>query len=160
MRILEELQDAVPDVEGAMVASVDGLEVASTLGGGEGTRVAAMAATVRALGVRVVEATAGGPFEEATIRSGGGIFTVYEAGELATLAVVSCAGANLGLLNLVARQVAEIIGQILAPTRYEPVPATSPVAPEAHAPVAPVTPAPAVAPSAWQDEPSYQAATA
>lgn len=167
--ILVDLQNAVPDVQGAMIASFDGLPIASTLEEVEGSRVAAMAATVRALGVRVVETTGVGPFEEAVVRSEGGIFTVYEAGDLAALAVLSHVGANLGLVNLVARRAAALVADILAPTRYEPVRVPSAPAPEAYAPTTPapvatptpVTPAAAPAPSyAWQDDPSYQAATA
>jgi predicted regulator of Ras-like GTPase activity (Roadblock/LC7/MglB family) len=118
-RILEDLREAVPDVYGAMVASFDGLPVASSLGEVEPSRVAAMTATVRALGVRVVETMGAGAFQEVVIRSESGMFVVYDAGDLAALAVVTRPGANLGLVHLEARHAARAVEDLLAEARRE-----------------------------------------
>lgn len=118
-RALDELRESVPDVAGAIVASFDGLPVATAMGDVEPSRVAAMTATVRALAVRVVETMGAGTFEEVVIRSGSGLFVVYEAGDLAALAVVARPDANLGLVHLEARRTAATIAELLAATRAE-----------------------------------------
>lgn len=118
-RILDALEHEVPDIEGTMLASKDGLPIASTLDPADASRVAAMAATVLSLGTRVVETTGLGTFEETVIQSANGTFIVYDAGAFAALSVVARAGANLGLVHIEARQAAEVLAHLMATFREE-----------------------------------------
>ena len=111
--VLDELQDEVSDVQGAMLASRDGLPIVSTMDPNDASRVAAMAATVLALGARVVETTGLGSFDEAVIQSDNGTFVVYDAGEYAALAVMAQARANLGLVHIEARRAAEVLAHLM-----------------------------------------------
>lgn len=147
-RTLDGIGDAVPDVEGALLASRDGLAIASALRGADPNRVAAMAATVLALGTTVVDTCRIGPFEETVIQGEGGMFVVYDAGDLAVLAVLARRKANLGLVHLEARRAATDLARLLSaylePAVATPAPA-SPVAPAPATPVAPAVPAAPVA---------------
>lgn len=118
-KILDGLEREIPDVEGTMLASRDGLPIASTLAPADASRVAAMAATVLSLGARVVETTGLGAFEETVIQSANGTFIVYDAGTAAALAVVTRPGANLGLVHIEARQAAEVLAHLMASFREE-----------------------------------------
>jgi uncharacterized protein len=117
--VLDELQEEVSDVQGAMLASRDGLPIVSTMDPVDASRVAAMAATVLALGARVVETTGLGTFDEAVIQSDNGTFVVYDAGDLAALAVMAQARANLGLVHIEARRAAEVLAHLMASFRDE-----------------------------------------
>ena len=115
--VLDELQEEVSDVQGAMLASRDGLPIVSTMDPNDASRVAAMAATVLALGARVVETTGLGTFDEAVIQSDNGTFVVYDAGDVAALAVMAQARANLGLVHIEARRAAEVLAHLMASFR-------------------------------------------
>ena len=117
--VLDGLEAEVPDVEGAMLASRDGLPIASTFNPSDASRVAAMAATVLSLGSRVVETTGLGTFEETVIQSANGTFIVYDAGDVAALAVVTRSGANIGLVHIEARRAAEILAHLMASFRQD-----------------------------------------
>ena len=108
-QVLDGLLASVPDIRGAVLASRDGLLIASTFATGEGSRVAAMAATVEALGDRVTELAELGELAETAIQSDVGTFVVYSAGSLATLALVARGGANLGLVHIEGRRVAATV---------------------------------------------------
>ncbi|MDW8091787.1 MAG: roadblock/LC7 domain-containing protein [Meiothermus sp.] len=110
---LRQLRQAVPELTGAMVASTDGLSLATDLPEQEAARVAAMAATALGLGKRIVQTTALGGLEEVVVRGREGYLVVYAAGERGVLAVSAPAGANLGLVHLEARQAAAQIAQAL-----------------------------------------------
>lgn len=110
---LESLTEAVPDIDAALLASRDGLVIGST-SGADGSRAAAMAATVLALGDRVVKMLCLGRFEESVIESPAGTFVVYAAGDLAVLAVAARGGSNLGLLHLESRRTADTLGRLLS----------------------------------------------
>ena len=113
-KVLDALADEVQDVNGAMLASRDGLPIVSTLNPVDASRVAAMAATVLSLGARVVETTGLGQFEEAVIQGANGTFIVYDSGSMATLAVLAKEGANLGLIHIEARRCAEVLAHLMA----------------------------------------------
>ena len=139
-KLLGEVERAVPDVRGCAVASRDGLPVASTMPGADASRVAAMAATVLALGARVAEATHLGGFKETVIQGDAGTFVTYGAGD-AVLAVLVGSDANLGLVHLEARRAASSLATLLS-TDMEAAPAVAP----AHAARPAPAPAPAPAP--------------
>lgn len=151
--LLVGLQREVPDIRGALLASRDGLAIATTMPAAEGGRVAAMAATVAALANRVVDTIGLGRFEETEIQGDAGTFVVYDAGHIAVLAVLAQRGATLGLVHLEARRVADEVGKVLAAYRDEQRAASAAAAAEPEA--AP----PAAAPMAAR-QPAYQAASA
>ncbi len=110
------LRQAVPEIKGVMVASTDGLSVATDFPEALGARVAAMAAAVFALGKRINHSLDIGGLEEMAVRGKTDYLVVYAAGEGAVLAVEAPKEVNLGLLHLEARAAAARIAEILATT--------------------------------------------
>lgn len=120
--VIDGLIAEVADVQAAVVASRDGLSMAATIGGGEGSRVAAMAATVHAVGNRVASTTDLGTIEETVIRGDEMTFVVYDAGEPAVLALLAPGDCNLGMIHLEGRRAAGIVGQLLTEVHDAPPP--------------------------------------
>ncbi|UZX14748.1 roadblock/LC7 domain-containing protein [Thermus sp. PS18] len=112
--VIRELRQAVPEITGIMVASTDGLSLATDLPETEAARVAAMAATALGLGKRIAQTVALGNLEEAVVRGRDGYLVVYAAGDRGVLAVSAPMGANLGLIHLEARQAAARIARALS----------------------------------------------
>jgi predicted regulator of Ras-like GTPase activity (Roadblock/LC7/MglB family) len=145
-RALLAVEREVPDIRGCALASRDGLPIVSTMPGTDASRLAAMAATVLALGARVAGSTDLGAYEETVIQGAAGTFVTYGAGD-AVLAVLVGPGANLGLVHLEARRAVEHIAQVLAaPTA--PVAAPAPAAAPAPTPAATPAPTPVGVPAA------------
>jgi predicted regulator of Ras-like GTPase activity (Roadblock/LC7/MglB family) len=103
MQLVRELRQAVPEITGVMVASTDGLSLASDLPEAEAARAAAMAATALGLGKRIAQTSGLGGLEEVVVRGQSGYLVVYSAGDKGVLAVAAPMGANLGLIHLEAR---------------------------------------------------------
>jgi uncharacterized protein len=98
---LFDLQLAVPGVRGCVLAGVDGLLITHNLPGGRDAHdISALAATTAGLGRQSGLALGQGGFRDATIRSGGGYFTVYLIGGHALLAVLGDDGLNVARLHL------------------------------------------------------------
>lgn len=132
-RVLAGVTEELPEIRSAVLASRDGLAISGTLAGAENSRVAAMAATVQALGARVSATTGLGALEETVIRGEETTFVVYDAGEPAVLAVVADAGCNLGMLHLEGRRAAALLSGLLARPEAPPMapPPPPPAPPEA-----------------------------
>jgi len=111
--VIASLREAVADISGAVVASPDGLVLASDLGESEAPRAGAMAATGSGLGRRIAETLAVGSVEEVMVKGDNGYVLVYRAGDKSVLGVVAKGRANLGLVNLEARAAAEKLEKIL-----------------------------------------------
>jgi predicted regulator of Ras-like GTPase activity (Roadblock/LC7/MglB family) len=111
---LRDLRAVVPDVVGAIVASVDGLPIADDVPDHDPAGIAAMAATAAGLGKRIVGDFHFGDFAECVVRASGGYFAVYSAGPSAVLAALASDAANLGRLHLGARRCAARIAGALA----------------------------------------------
>lgn len=109
--LLHGLREEVPELRGVMLASSDGLAIASDFPEQEGSRIAAMAATALGLGVRIAETVRLDNLEETVIRGKAGYMVVYAVGETAVLAVAAPSGTNLGLIHLIARRVAKELAQ-------------------------------------------------
>ena len=107
------LRASVPDLLGALVASVDGLPLAYDVGDEDPAGIAAMAATAAGLGKRLIESFEFGEFAESVVRAKDGYFVVYSAGPVAVLAAMASAGANLGRLHLESRRCAVTIARAL-----------------------------------------------
>jgi predicted regulator of Ras-like GTPase activity (Roadblock/LC7/MglB family) len=111
--VIRQLRQAVPEITGVMVASTDGLSLASDLPEAEAARTAAMAATALGLGKRIAQTSNLGGLEEVVVRGQSGYMVVYSAGDKGVLAVAAPAGANLGLIRLEAQGAAQRIAQVL-----------------------------------------------
>jgi predicted regulator of Ras-like GTPase activity (Roadblock/LC7/MglB family) len=112
-KIIVELRQAVVEINGVMVASLDGLTLATDLPEAEAARVAAMTATAAGLGRRMSETVGLGGIQELVLRGEQGYMMLYRAGEKAVLAVMARGGANLGLINLESRDAAQKIARLM-----------------------------------------------
>jgi len=116
---IDALRDAIPELNGVLLASNEGLPIAHSLphslpSGVDPNRVAAMAAAASGLGRRVnLSLSAGGAFGEVSIRGEEGALFLYSAGAKAVLAVRSTDNGNAGLIHLEARMAAKEIGDLL-----------------------------------------------
>ena len=107
---IEELCGAIPELQGVLLTSSDGLPIAHSLpNGADPNRIAAMAAAAASLGNRVTDAIETGTFSEVSIRATDGDLFVYSAGDKAVLAVIGPTKANAGLIHLEARNTAKAI---------------------------------------------------
>ncbi len=111
---LESLRIALPDLRGAMIASVDGLPIVKSFADGvDANRVAAMAATALGLGKRIGDTLGTGELNETSVSGTDGQVFIYTAGKKGVLAIVAPAGTNVGLLHMEARDMVETIKAVL-----------------------------------------------
>ena len=111
---LRELQHNSPDVEGAVVVSVDGLPLASLLPPGiEEERVAAMSAAMLSLGDRIANELGRGYLNEVYIRGESGYAILMEVGEEAVLTALARQASKLGLVFLDMRRCVEQLQSIV-----------------------------------------------
>ena len=112
--ILQNLRSSLPEVRGALIATVDGLPIAQVVDGNtDANRVAAMAATALGLGKRINDTLASGELTELSVSGLNGQVFIYAAGRKGVLAVVTPSQMNLGLLNMEARDAAQDIASVL-----------------------------------------------
>ncbi len=111
--IIQELRENVPDITGIMIASVDGLAIATDFPEDEAARVAAMSASSIGLGNRITKTTELGDMIDMMIEGKDEILIIYMAGPGAILALRAPKRANLGLIRLegpkAAKKTAELI---------------------------------------------------
>ena len=120
---IEELCGAIPELQGVLLASSDGLPIAHSLANsGDPNRIAAMAAAAANLGKRVTSAIETGSFTEVSVRASDGDLYIYSAGGKAVLAVIGPKNANAGLINLEARNTAEKVAQLFESQRVRQLP--------------------------------------
>lgn len=112
-RILAGVRRSIPELHGAMIASVDGLPVAHEFAEADADRVAAMAATALGLGKRISERTNLGGFQEAVVRGENGYMVAYAAGDQAVLVLSGPSDSNLGLMRIEARAASVLISRLL-----------------------------------------------
>ena len=112
---IENLFNAIPELNGVLLASVDGLPIVHSLSNGaDPNRVAAMAVAAANLGARVSDVIETGSVTEVNIRAAEGDLFVYSAGGKAVLAVLGPKHANAGLIHLEARASARQIAELFA----------------------------------------------
>ena len=119
--VLRSLLADVGDITGVVLASRDGLPVASTANGPTTDTLAAMAAAVLALSEQAVDATPTEPLDHTMIRGTDGCFAVYGAGHLGALALQTIAHPNVGLVQVEAPRAAAEISRLLSTHAPEPV---------------------------------------
>ena len=111
--VIQQLRENVPDITGIMVASVDGLAIATDFPEEEAARVAAMSASALGLGNRITKTTQLGDMVDMMIEGKNELLIIYMAGPGAILALRAPRRANLGLIRLEgpksAKQVAELV---------------------------------------------------
>jgi predicted regulator of Ras-like GTPase activity (Roadblock/LC7/MglB family) len=136
---LRGLRSRVPELTGALLASVDGLVLAhETPPGTEPEGLAALTAAALGVGARLSDAAARGDFRELLVRGTGGYVATYAAGGTAVLTLLAGDRVNVGRLHLEGRRAG---GRLAAMMPTAPVvevssdggPAAS-VAPAGHAP--------------------------
>lgn len=110
--ILDNVKTEFPDADVTIVAS-DGTVFASSVSGGDATKIGAMIATIVGLSRRACQALKRGEATEALLKGSDGFIAIYPAGSKANLGVTTKSEANLGMLNMVGRDAAEKIQEIL-----------------------------------------------
>lgn len=110
---LDNLKNALPELRGVLLASVEGLPVAHALSNGlDPNRIAAMAAAASSLGRRISDSMASGILNEVCVRGDDGMLFIYNAGPKAVLAVMGPTPSNAGLIHLEARVAAKDISEL------------------------------------------------
>jgi predicted regulator of Ras-like GTPase activity (Roadblock/LC7/MglB family) len=110
---IEALRSAIPELQGVLLASTEGLPIAHSLANGaDPNRVAAMAAAASSLGRRITDSINAGNCGEVSVRGEEGVLFVYAAGSKAVLAVVGPESGNAGLIHIEARNTAKDIGEL------------------------------------------------
>jgi uncharacterized protein len=111
--LIKQLRENVPDISGVMVASVDGLAIATDFPDSEAARIAAMGASSIGLGTRISTTTQLGKLSQLMIEGNNELLIIYMAEPGAILALRAPTRANLGLIRLegpkAARKVAELV---------------------------------------------------
>ncbi|MFJ9585440.1 roadblock/LC7 domain-containing protein [Streptomyces acidicola] len=124
---LRRLRARVPQLTGALAASVDGLVLAQDTPGVEPEGVAALTAAVLGVAVRMTDATGQGDFRELLVRGTQGYVATYAAGSSVVLTLLAEDRVNVGRLHLEGRRAGTRIGELVdaAAARAEPPPRTA-----------------------------------
>ncbi|MGW1024479.1 roadblock/LC7 domain-containing protein [Streptomyces sp. NPDC002577] len=127
---LHRLRARVPQLTGALAASVDGLVLAQDTPGTEPGGVAALTAAALGVAVRMADATGQGDFRELLIRGVNGYVATYAAGSSAVLTLLADDRVNVGRLHLEGRRAGTRIGELIdaAMARTEPQRTPTPAA--------------------------------
>lgn len=113
--VLESLRTNLPELNGVLLASSEGLPIAHSLSAGaDPNRVAAWAAAACTLGRKVSDTMSGGNLGEVSIQADDAGLFVYSAGPKAVLAVLSPNGGNAGLIHLESRNAARELSTLFA----------------------------------------------
>ncbi|MFD7437411.1 roadblock/LC7 domain-containing protein [Streptomyces sp. NPDC059861] len=129
---LHRLRARVPQLTGALAASVDGLVIAHDTPGVEPEGLAALTAAALGVAVRVTDATGRGELRELLVRGMRGYVATYAAGDTAVLTLLAEDRVNVGRLHLEGRRTGARIGELvdaLPPTPPPLLPAKPETAP-------------------------------
>lgn len=108
--ILGDLEDSISGrIEGTLVASGDGFVVADTLFDEDAEEIAAMVATTMGVSKRMLSVLGGGEVSQTGIQGADRNVFLFSAGDEGVLAIVAPEDANVGMINLKARDAAEDI---------------------------------------------------
>ncbi len=98
---LRDLQITSPNIEAAVIVSVDGLSMASSLPANiEEDRVSAMSAAMLSLGERIASELGRGSLDQVYIKGEHGYVILMSIGDAAVLTVLAREQAKLGLIFL------------------------------------------------------------
>jgi len=113
-QILKNLQTETPDVEGAVLLSMDGLPMASVLSADiTEDDVAAIAAALLGMGEKAVENLNKGALNRVLVQGEDGYILLVGAGEEVVLAVITTKKAKIGMIFFDANHAAKEIAKIL-----------------------------------------------
>src|SRR4051794_12838764 len=110
---LRRLRARVPQLTGALAASVDGLVLVQDTPGVEPETLAALTATALSVAVRMADATGQGDFRELLVRGVYGYVATYAAGRTAVLTLLAQDRVNVGRLHLEGRRAGARIGELV-----------------------------------------------
>jgi predicted regulator of Ras-like GTPase activity (Roadblock/LC7/MglB family) len=111
---LKELQTSSPDIEGAAIISVDGLNIASALQEGiEEDRVSAMSASMLSLGERIAGELGRGDLDQVYIKGENGYVLLMAIGSSAVLTIMAKIETKLGIILLEMKRAAEELIDLL-----------------------------------------------
>ncbi|MEU8651976.1 roadblock/LC7 domain-containing protein [Streptomyces sp. NPDC048737] len=135
---LHRLRTRMPQLTGALAASVDGFVLAQDMPGVQPESLAALTAAALGVSHRLVDLTARGEFRELLVRGAGGYVATYAAGPTAVLTLLADDRANVGRLHLEGRRSGAHIAGLMAggptPEPAHPAVPTVPPPPENLAP--------------------------
>lgn len=110
---LHRLRARVPQLTGALAASIDGLVLAQDTPGVEPEGIAALTAASLGVALRMAEATGRGEFRELLVRGERGYVATYAAGGAAVLTLLAGERINVGRLHLEGRRSSARIGELV-----------------------------------------------
>ncbi|MFH7595472.1 roadblock/LC7 domain-containing protein [Streptomyces racemochromogenes] len=110
---LRRLRARVPQLGGALAASVDGLVLAQDSAAAEAESVAALTAAALGVAQRLSDCTGQGGFRELLVRGENGYVATYAAGEAAVLTLIAEPRVNVGRLHLEARRSSVRIAELI-----------------------------------------------
>ena len=110
---LANLYSSVPLMRGSVLASVDGRVLAAEFDDSRKDAIAAVVASGFALGGKLGEIIGSNGVEEMTVRTADGFVCLFSVGDRAVLAAMAMPDANVGLLNLRAREAAESLSGLV-----------------------------------------------
>lgn len=110
---INRLRARLPQLTGAVAASVDGLVLAEDAPGIEAEGVAALTAAALGVSLRLADATGRGDFRELLVRAEDGYVATYAAGASAVLTLLAEPRVNVGRLHLEARRSGARIGALV-----------------------------------------------
>lgn len=110
---LRRLRTRIPQLTGALAASVDGLVLAQDTPGVEPEGIAALTAAALGVAVRMTDATGQGDFRELLVRGVHGYVATYAAGRGAVLTLLAQDRVNVGRLHLEGRRAGTRIGELV-----------------------------------------------
>lgn len=117
---LHRLRSRMPQLTGALAASVDGLVLAQDARGVEPEGVAALTAAALGIALRLTDATGQGGFRELLVRSDLGYVATYAAGPSAVLTLLAEGQVNVGRLHLEGRRSSSRISELLEAGAQQP----------------------------------------
>jgi len=113
-RILLAVQRRIPEIEGLVLVTRDGLPIASSLHNGtDEDQISAMTAASLSLSERVVIELKRGTMEQVIITGSDGLIIIRNAGEYAVLVAIVQIKAKLGLVLLDMRRSADKLSELI-----------------------------------------------
>lgn len=110
---LKRLRTRIPQLKGALTASVDGFVLAQDAPDVEAEGLCALTAAALGVALRLSDATHQGGFRELLIRGEGGYVATYTAGSSAVLTLLAESRVNVGRLHLEGRRSSVLIGELV-----------------------------------------------
>ena len=113
--ILDKYLNKSPSIQAITVVSPDGLPIASTSDENE-TVIAAMTAASQSLSERVLSELNRGNMQEIFLTGDEGFVVILNAGENAVVSFTASDSKNIGLVRVLAKQLAQTISEMLPRT--------------------------------------------